>query len=931
MRAVSLFTCQYGIPSLACSAKRFADSQRLPLGALTGLLLLLARHRGYERVTLLSSSQSFSLVKLMRLLAGLFLIFGVVGTALADPIKWNIPTSTLTPEVTNTGPSTISGTFVYDADSNTTSEVNVNITIDGDAYALTASGLNSNGYVRLMAANQVGAVGAYVEVTNLTNAGGSITESRIGVIGVGECTELSDQLCSNVSPQAFLSNPITLTSVPQAPGDLDTSFPARALNDAVDTVLELSNGQYLIGGTFTDVDGIATRDKLIRLNTNGTLDESFTPPKDLNLSVWSVAELSNGQYLIGGSFTDVDGIATRDKLIRLNTNGSLDESFTPPKDLNGTVHSLAELSNGKYLIGGAFRNVGGDTTRDRLMRLNIDGSLDESFTPPKDLNDSVWSVAELSNGQYLIGGSFTDVDGIATRDKLIRLNTNGTLDESFTPPKDLNLGVWSVAELSNGQYLIGGSFTDVDGIATRDKLIRLNTNGTLDTSFTPPEDLSSTVYKVSELRNGQYLIGGSFSNVGGDATLGSLIRLDTGGSLDTRFTLPETLVGGNAQSVFWFVEASDGTYLVGGKLEDVGGDPTRDNLIRLLAEPQPPTSVTTTNGESSLLVSWSAPTANDGSIADGGSSITGYTATAAPGGATCTITPPSPTGTSCTITGLTNGTDYTVTVTAGNIRGNSGASLASAATAAGPNYSVTASGGANGTIIQDGERSVAQNQTAVFVVTPDAGYTATVAGTCGGTLDNRIYRTNPVTSDCTVVATFTQTGCPTEPVLNTLTLEQQIQLVYVGLLKRGADRDGLAYWINDIQSGFTIEKLRENVVNSQPEYLQDLGLLTRANLVPRFYQNLFSRTPPTDDTGLAYWLSGGGATVKIDKLVLALINGAGCTDAKTLVNKATVAAYYTNNYTTYVKAEAIEAVANVDSTDASVTAAKTYVDGLSNG
>ena len=171
-------------------------------------------------------------------------------------------------------------------------------------------------------------------------------------------------------------------------------------------------------------------------------------------------------------------------------------------------------------------------------------------------------------------------------------------------------------------------------------------------------------------------------------------------------------------------------------------------------------------------------------------------------------------------------------------------------------------------------------------------------------------------------------SCPSGPVLDTLTLEQQIQLVYVGLLERGADSGGLAYWIEDINSGFTIEKLRENVVNSQPEYLKDLGLLTRAKLVPRFYQNLFSRTPPTDDTGLAYWLSGGGATVKIDKLVLALINGAGCTDAKTLVNKATVAAYYTNNYTTYVKAEAIEAVANVDSTDASVTAAKNYVDGL---
>ena len=59
-------------------------------------------------------------------------------------------------------------------------------------------------------------------------------------------------------------------------------------------------------------------------------------------------------------------------------------------------------------------------------------------------------------------------------------------------------------------------------------------------------------------------------------------------------------------------------------------------------------------------------------------------------------------------------------------------------------------------------------------------------------------------------------NCSQQAVLNTLTLEQQIQLVYVGLLERGADSGGLAYWINDINSGFTIEKLRDNVVNSQP-------------------------------------------------------------------------------------------------------------------
>ena len=171
-------------------------------------------------------------------------------------------------------------------------------------------------------------------------------------------------------------------------------------------------------------------------------------------------------------------------------------------------------------------------------------------------------------------------------------------------------------------------------------------------------------------------------------------------------------------------------------------------------------------------------------------------------------------------------------------------------------------------------------------------------------------------------------SCSQEPVLDTLTLEQQIQLVYVGLLERGADRGGLTYWIDDINSGFTIEKLRNNVVRFQPEYLQGLGRLARADLTPSLYQNLFNRTPPADDTGLAYWLSGGGASVTIDKLVLALINGAGCTDAKTLLNRAEVATYYTNNYSSYDKAEAAQAVANVDSTDASVVAAKAYVDGL---
>jgi len=82
--------------------------------------------------------------------------------------------------------------------------------------------------------------------------------------------------------------------------------------------------------------------------------------------------------------------------------------------------------------------------------------------------------------------------------------------------------------------------------------------------------------------------------------------------------------------------------------------------------PGAPTGVSATAGDAQLTVSWNPP------VDDGGSPITGYTATATPGGPTCTTS-----GTSCAITELSNGTEYTVTVTAANALGTGPPSRAS--------------------------------------------------------------------------------------------------------------------------------------------------------------------------------------------------------------------------------------------------------------
>ena len=88
-------------------------------------------------------------------------------------------------------------------------------------------------------------------------------------------------------------------------------------------------------------------------------------------------------------------------------------------------------------------------------------------------------------------------------------------------------------------------------------------------------------------------------------------------------------------------------------------------VSRIIFPPQPPDNFTATPGNAQATISWTAPTNT------GGSPITGYTATASVGGQSCTTT----TATSCTISGLTNGTTYYVSVTATNAVGISDPSV----------------------------------------------------------------------------------------------------------------------------------------------------------------------------------------------------------------------------------------------------------------
>ncbi|MEP6946268.1 MAG: FG-GAP-like repeat-containing protein [Acidobacteriota bacterium] len=328
-------------------------------------------------------------------------------------------------------------------------------------------------------------------------------------------------------------------------GDIDTSFqPNVAMFSQTTAVALQSDGKVLFAGNFTQVNGIA-KVSIARLNTDGTIDPSFDPGTGFDLAPTSLVVQTDGKILAVGSFTTYNGVAMP-RLIRINSDGSLDAAFAP------SVSQLAGVSlqsDGKILLFGAFSTVNG-VAKTAVARLFQDGTLDSSFSVLFSASANVMAFIQQADGKFMVGGAFTGVDGFS-RPNLVRLNSDGSLDQTFTAS-----GVGTVRKIlvqPDGKYLV----LTISGI------IRRNSDGSADAGFathTFGADGGNAVQLNAMLlqADGSIIVGGSFTTV--DSTRrNDLIRLSSSGKLDLLF-----LPAGADQQVNALVAQSDGNVLLGG-------------------------------------------------------------------------------------------------------------------------------------------------------------------------------------------------------------------------------------------------------------------------------------------------------------------------------------------------------------------------------
>ena len=242
-----------------------------------------------------------------------------------------------------------------------------------------------------------------------------------------------------------------------------------------------------------------------------TVNDGFNP--DVDGTVLTVVTQPDGKLLVGGQFTAVGGVS-RSNLARLNADGSVDTAFNPAP--NGPVRALLVQRDGRIVLGGDFTTVqpgttGAAVTRNRLARLNADGSIDTAFNPNLggQLQPQVHALLLQADNRIIAGGSFTTVQptGAATattRNYLARFTADGALDAAFNP--NPNSMVLALALHVDNKILVGGGFTTFQAPgdaapSTRNRIARLNPSGTVDSEFNPNANNGVTSIAVQDRKS----------------------------------------------------------------------------------------------------------------------------------------------------------------------------------------------------------------------------------------------------------------------------------------------------------------------------------------------------------------------------------------------------------------------------------------------
>jgi uncharacterized delta-60 repeat protein len=327
-------------------------------------------------------------------------------------------------------------------------------------------------------------------------------------------------------------------------GDLDPSFNmgSAGFNNSPLNIAQQPDGKYVVGGIFTGYSGSSVA-RITRLNQDGTRDISFnvgTGAVGGNVNI--ISPQNDNSNVIGGNFTTYSG-SSINRIVKITSSGSRDTTFNVGTGFSNSVYDMITQSDGKIIAVGDFTTYSGSNSN-RIVRINTDGTRDTTFNVGTGANSSIISIKLQSSGKIIIAGGFSQYSG-STINRIARLNTDGTLDTSFNVGTGLSSDALSIDIQQDDKILAIGGFTTYSG-SSINRIIRINTDGTRDTTFDVGTGLgdffnSATTCQIAVSSNGKVYVTNLNGTTYNDSFVGNLIRINSNGSLDTTFVTTSSI------------------------------------------------------------------------------------------------------------------------------------------------------------------------------------------------------------------------------------------------------------------------------------------------------------------------------------------------------------------------------------------------------
>ncbi|SMD04912.1 protein of unknown function [Pedobacter nyackensis] len=351
-----------------------------------------------------------------------------------------------------------------------------------------------------------------------------------------------------------------------------TFKPAIGPNGNISQIMPLANGNMILVGSFNDYEKKASLKRpinnIVLINSDGDYLPSFASGLGSDGSLNTIARLTNGQYMIGGSLSSYNNRKSIGGLTRLNSNGSLDTTIvevvnlTPllPKNsfdtvaafngrVIGSVRKLFVYNNKSILIGN-FTNYGeyfyerstrdrkviGYTPMDMLMRLESNGKLDESYnfnaatkTSYEKPNGSINDAFMEPDGKVILVGSFTRFQGTGVN-RITRVDNNGMIDPTFQVGSGADGPIGTIRfNVTTQKYMVSGAFKTFNGKAANG-MVMLKKDGSVDESFNMGTMEGGSISFSAQLSNGLVIVTGSFNKYNGVIRQGFMV-LNPNGTL----------------------------------------------------------------------------------------------------------------------------------------------------------------------------------------------------------------------------------------------------------------------------------------------------------------------------------------------------------------------------------------------------------------